>query len=73
MPRDTRYTNNEPDGTYFQELVVFPTLAPQLARPQNVANGVVPGAVPAAAVENGGKLLFLFIILKPILFVRKSA
>ncbi|KAF8193679.1 hypothetical protein BJ912DRAFT_1057368 [Pholiota molesta] len=31
----TRYTMNEPDGTPFQELVVFPTLAPQLARPQN--------------------------------------
>ena len=58
MPRDTRYTNNEPEGTYFQELVVFPTLAPQLACPQNVADGVVPRAIPAAAEENGGKLLF---------------
>jgi len=50
MPCDTRYTNNEPDGTYFQEFIVFPTLALQLAHPQNVTDAVVPGAIPAAAV-----------------------
>ena len=72
MPRDTRYTNNEPEGTYFQELVVFPTLAPQLAHPQNVVDGV-PRAIPAAAVENGGKFPLLSIMLKLILCIRKSA
>ncbi|EDR09189.1 uncharacterized protein LACBIDRAFT_296559 [Laccaria bicolor S238N-H82] len=63
MPRDTRYTNNEPDGTPFQELIMFPTLAPQLARPQhaapprappNGAGAAAPGALPVAgtAEEN---------------------
>lgn len=54
MPRDTRYTNNEPDGTPFQELVMFPTLAPQLARPQRAAPPRAPGALPVAgtAEEN---------------------
>lgn len=79
MPRDTRYTINEPDGTPFQELVMFPTLAPQLARPQHAAppnastNGAgvaAPGALPVAATaeENNGKpwmpfLLFTCLIL----------
>lgn len=62
---------DEPDGTMFQELVMYPTLAPQLARTQNrhlplAANAAAPvgaGQVATAAADlvvNAGMFWFLF-------------
>jgi len=62
MPRDTRYTRytiNKPDGTPFQELIMFPTLAPQLAHPQHAAPPNAPpngAGVAATPKENNSKL-----------------
>ena len=69
MPRDTRYTNSEPDGTYCQELVVFPTLAPQLAHRQNV------GCHCQSHTSRycGKWCAFLWTMFELTMFIRKSA
>jgi len=51
MPRN-RWSVDEPDGTNFHELVVLPTLAPQLARPEHL-RPVQPPAAPLAMVPAG--------------------
>jgi len=71
MTHNTHYTMDEPDRTMFQEFIIYPTLASQLACTQNyhlplVANAAAPlGAghvVTAAAdlVANVGVFWFLF-------------
>jgi hypothetical protein len=35
-PRANRWTDDEPDGSAFHEIIMLPTLAPQLARPQHL-------------------------------------
>jgi len=53
MARNTCYTMDEPDGTMFQELVLFPTLAPQLARAENRYIGPAVNAAQAGAGQAG--------------------
>ena len=71
MTRNTRYTMDDPNGTMFQELVVYPTLAPQLARTQNrhlpqAANTAAPvgasqvATAAAGLVANAGMFWFIF-------------
>ena len=59
MTHNTHYTMDEPDRIMFQELVMYPTLAPQLACTKNhhlplVANAAAPlgaGHVVTAAAD----------------------
>lgn len=49
MAPHARFTIDEPDGSSFHELVILPTLAPQLARPGNLHPAPATNAAPAAA------------------------
>lgn len=69
-----RYTMNGPPGSAFHELLVLPTLAPQLARPANAFPPVFPDenedddvlevAAPAPVIQqaNGMSVNFVTII-----------